>query len=54
VAGGKIGLMDHTFFLWGSYAFTAAVIAVELVSLYLRRKKALFLAKSQKNESENS
>ncbi len=45
--------MDHPFFLWGSYAFTAAVIAVELIALYLRRKKALFWAKSHKNESEN-
>jgi heme exporter protein CcmD len=45
--------MDHTFFLWGSYVFTAVVIAVELSSLYLRRKKALFLAKFQKNESEH-
>jgi heme exporter protein CcmD len=45
--------MDHTFFLWGSYAFTAIVIVVELLSLTLRRRKALLMAESQKNESEN-
>jgi heme exporter protein CcmD len=44
--------MDHTFFLWGSYAFTAAVIAIELVALYLRRKNALRLAAMHNEERD--
>lgn len=44
--------MDHTFFLWGSYAFTAAVIALELIALFLRRKNALRLAAMHNDERD--
>jgi heme exporter protein D len=46
--------MDHTFFLWGSYAFTAAVIVVEQVGLYLRRKNARFSALSPEKKGEKT
>ena len=39
-------MKDYGFFLWGSYAATAAVIAVELLSLYLRRRNARAVAQS--------
>jgi heme exporter protein D len=44
--------VDHTFFLWGSYAFAAAVIVVEMISLYLRRKNALRLAAMHNDERD--
>jgi heme exporter protein CcmD len=40
-------MMSHSFFLWGSYGATALVIAVELIGLVLRRKRALAEAKSR-------
>jgi heme exporter protein CcmD len=46
--------MDHQFFLWGSYAFTAAVIAVEIIGLYLRRKNSRFSALSREIQGENT
>jgi heme exporter protein CcmD len=44
--------MNHTFFLWGSYAFTAVVIVAELISLLLRRKNALRLAAMHNEERD--
>ncbi len=46
--------MDHAFFLWGSYAFTAAVIVVELIGLYLRRKNARFSVLSPEKSDEKA
>ncbi len=31
---------DYAFYLWGSYAITALIIGIEVISLYLRRRKA--------------
>jgi heme exporter protein D len=44
--------VDHTFFLWGSYTFTAVVIVVEMISLTLRRKNALRLAAMNNDERD--
>jgi heme exporter protein CcmD len=33
--------VSHAFYLWASYAMAAAVIAVEVVSLFMRRSRAL-------------
>jgi heme exporter protein CcmD len=46
-------MKDYGFFLWGSYAATAVVIAIELVTLYLRRRKARELANSVANNLDS-